>query len=74
MSSHSQLNLVAEVFFRTFCIETPRTGSRLLQTEDKELLKLAKNVMGVSIFHIRYGAYLVNFGVLGISPFERFEQ
>ena len=40
--SHSQLNLITEVFFYRLCIETPRTGSRLLQTADEELLELAK--------------------------------
>ena len=43
-SSHSQLNLTnSEVFFlNRLCIETPRRGSRLLQTADEDLLALAK--------------------------------
>lgn len=36
-----QLILITDIFIYRLCIETPRTGSRLLQTGDEDLLKLA---------------------------------
>jgi hypothetical protein len=33
--------ILLKVFFYRLCIETPRTGSRLLQTADEDLLNLA---------------------------------
>ena len=40
-SSDSLLDLITNFFYR-LCIETPRTGSKLLQTVDQDLLNLAK--------------------------------
>lgn len=41
--SFLQLNLITEyIYIYRLCIETPRTGTRLLQTADEDLLKLAK--------------------------------